>query len=96
MSVANPDSHPDAADEIAVEHDPAAEDLDLLTVLEARARIIEEVRLSRELVMRLAGDGGRADELGAARARLHNLEQAIERLDHPAVVPPDLNPRRRP
>jgi hypothetical protein len=96
MSAGNLDDALDPAGEIGIEHDPAADGLDLLTVLEARARILEELRRSRDLVTRLAGDGSRAAELRAAQVRLENLKQTIERLEHPATPPPDLNPRRRP
>jgi hypothetical protein len=85
-----------SADGLAIRHDPAAEDLDLLTVLEARARILEEFRASQQLIRQLASDSSRAVELAAARTRHARLEQTIDRLDHPAVRPPDLRPRANP
>jgi len=91
MSAASDDTS--TGDGPAVRHDPAAEDLDLLTVLEARARILEELQASRQLVRQLAADSGRAAELAAAQARLARLAETIERLDHPTVRPPDLSPR---
>jgi hypothetical protein len=54
------------------------------------------MRASQQLVRQLAGDSNRDAERVAAQARLERLQQAIERLDHPAVRPPDLNPRRNP
>ena len=80
-----------------VQHDPAAEDLDLLTVLEAKARIQDEVRRSRERVAGLESAGADPNgELGAARARLRALETTADRLANPAVRPPDPYPRRAP
>lgn len=78
-----------------VQHDPAAEDLDLLTVIEAKARIEDEVRQSRERVAELESAGADPDgELGDARTRLRALEQTADRLANPAVRPPDPYPKR--
>lgn len=79
-----------------VQHDPAAEDLDLLTVLEAQARIREEVRLSQERVAALEAAAAPAPELAAARSRLRALESTVERLANPTAPSPDPYPRRRP
>jgi hypothetical protein len=66
------------ADGTRPEHDPLAEDLDLLTSKEGVARLYDELVATRELAASLDGasdPGG----LGEARARIRNLEEAIER-----------------
>jgi hypothetical protein len=66
-------------DEAAVQHDPLAEEADLLTIREARARIIEELRSVRRQLAALEGNPAAAGDLAAVRARAEHLEGAVAR-----------------
>lgn len=61
------------------EHDPLAEDLDLLTVKEAAARLYDELVAVRDRAAELERSGGDPGELAEARERLANLQDAVRR-----------------
>jgi hypothetical protein len=61
------------------EHDPLAEDLDLLTTKEATARLYDELVATREMIAELERGDAEPVRLAEARARARNLEEAIER-----------------
>jgi hypothetical protein len=62
-----------------IEHDPLAEEADLLTLREARARLTEELRSVRRQLAALEGTPSAGAELAATRARRDHLEQALAR-----------------
>lgn len=66
-----------------VEHDPLAEEADLLTLREARARVAEELGRVRRQLAALEGDPSADGDLAAARARRERLERALARLSGP-------------
>ena len=61
------------------EHDPLAEDLDLLTTKEASARLFDELVATRELIAELERGEAEPGRLAEAQARARDLEEAIER-----------------
>jgi regulator of sirC expression with transglutaminase-like and TPR domain len=68
-------------DETAVEHDPLAEEADLLTIREARARVTEELREVRRRLAALEDDPSATEDPAAVRARMEHLERAVARFD---------------
>ena len=66
------------ADGTRPEHDPLAEDLDLLTSKEGVARLYDELVVTRKLAASLDGASD-PSQLEEARTRVRNLEEAIER-----------------
>lgn len=68
--------------EVPVQHDPVAEQNDLLTGLEAQARIEERMRplrrRARELESRVEASN---DEFGAAQVELEGCRAEIDRLE---------------
>ncbi len=69
------------------EHDPIAEDLDLLTAKEATARLYDVLVETRELIAELERADVEPERLAEARVRARNLEEAIEHARKP-VTPP--------
>ena len=67
------------------EHDPLAEDLDLLTVKEAAARLYDQLIVTRELIAGLERDHAEPGRLDEARSRERELRAAIERASKPAT-----------
>jgi hypothetical protein len=67
------------SEEVRPEHDPLAEDLDLMTTKEAAARLYDALVLAREHVAALEGDGAGPEQLDEARTRARDLEDAIRR-----------------
>jgi hypothetical protein len=63
-----------------IEHDPLAEEADLLTMREARARVTEELRIVRQQVAELERASPANDDLKAMRARREHLERTAARL----------------
>ena len=61
------------------EHDPLAEDLDLMTTKEAAARLYDALVLAREQVAELERAGAGAEQMAGAKARTRDLEDAISR-----------------
>jgi hypothetical protein len=62
------------------EHDPLAEDVDLLTSKEGVARLYDELVATRNLVSELERSSADTSELAGARDRARNLEEAIARV----------------
>ncbi|MEU7816601.1 hypothetical protein [Pseudonocardia sp. NPDC049154] len=64
------------------EHDPVAEDMDLLTHQEAAARFFDEIEELRAEEEKLVGADGGADRarLQAVQSRVVALESAIDRI----------------
>lgn len=62
------------------EHDPVAEDMDLLTHQEAAARFFDEIERLRAEEAWLLTSSGADDRLGGLRQRIADLEEAIERV----------------
>lgn len=69
------------------EHDPVAEDLDLLTTKEATARLYDVLVETGGLIAELERTNAEPERLAEARVRARNLEEAIERARKP-VTPP--------
>jgi hypothetical protein len=67
-------------DDGIIEHDPLAEEADLLTLREARARVTEELHRIRRQLAALEGATSAGGDLAAARARLEHLERVLARL----------------
>jgi hypothetical protein len=61
------------------EHDPLAEDVDLLTSKEGIARLYDELVATRNLVAELEQSRPEGSELAAARDRAQDLEEALAR-----------------
>lgn len=61
------------------EHDPLAEDLDLLTVKEAAARLYDQLIATREVIAELERDHAEPGRLEEARNRERALREGIER-----------------
>jgi hypothetical protein len=64
----------------SIEHDPLAEEADLLTLREARARVAEELRRITQQLAALEGAPSADGDLAAARARREHLERVLARL----------------
>ena len=64
------------------QHDPVAEDMDLLTHQEAAARFHDEIEVLRRAEAELAGANPTADgnRLAAVRGRIQDLESAVDRI----------------
>jgi hypothetical protein len=67
------------------EHDPLAEDLDLLTVKEAAARLYDQLIVTRERIAELERGPAEPGQLAEARDRERELRDAIERASKPAT-----------
>ena len=65
--------------DVRPEHDPLAEDLDLMTTKEAAARLYDALIIAREHVAELAGGNAGPEQLDEARTRARDLEDAIRR-----------------
>ena len=66
------------------EHDPVAEDQDILTSKEATARLYDVLVSTRELAAELERTGAEPERLAEARTRARALEEAIEHARKPA------------
>jgi hypothetical protein len=69
------------------EHDPIAEDLDLLTTKEATARLYDVLVETKKLIAELERGDVESERLTEARVRARNLEEAIEHASKPATPP---------
>jgi hypothetical protein len=65
--------------DVRPEHDPLAEDLDLMTTKEAAARLYDALVMAREHVIELERDGAGPEQLDEARTRAKDLEDAVSR-----------------
>lgn len=79
-------------DDQAPEHDPLAEEMDLITFQEADARLYREQARTRELIAGLiVAEVRDADEIAAQEARLAALGRVAKRLQEqrtqPALTP---------
>jgi len=72
-----------AADLPVPEHDPIAEEQDLLTVLEASARLHEHLLEAREQLAELGPDAAaeHPDQVAALTTRIDVLEEGMRRYD---------------
>lgn len=66
------------------EHDPIAEDQDILTSKEATARLYDVLVTTRELIAELERTAAEPERLAEARTRARALEEAIEQTGNPA------------
>jgi hypothetical protein len=66
-------------DDEVIEHDRLAEEADLLTTLEANARVRELLRDTRREVAELTANGAGDLELADLREKLAQIEAAIRR-----------------
>lgn len=66
-------------DDGVIEHDPVAEEHDLLTTLEANARVRELVRNTRREIADLTAGGAGDLELAQLREKLAQAEAALSR-----------------
>lgn len=78
-----------SAEDVAPEHDPLAEEMDLITFQEADARLFKEVLNTKLLVERLkAADPVDDAEIAAQQGRLEALTRVAERLRGQRTQPP--------
>ncbi len=78
-----------SADDVAPQHDPLAEEMDLITFQEADARLYKELKHARELVQQLsAAEPIDHEELEAQQTRLDALTRIAERLRGQRTQPP--------
>jgi hypothetical protein len=74
---------------VAPEHDPLAEEMDLITFQEADARLFMELANTKRLVERLqAADPIDHAEIAAQQGRLEALNRVAERLRGQRTQPP--------
>ena len=66
-------------DDKVIEHDPLAEEADLLTTVEANARVRELLRDTRRELAELTASGAGDLELAHLREKLAQIEAAIKR-----------------
>jgi crotonobetainyl-CoA:carnitine CoA-transferase CaiB-like acyl-CoA transferase len=66
------------------EHDPIAEDQDILTSKEATARLYDVLVATRELIAELERSGAEPERLAEARTRARGLEEAMEHCRTPS------------
>jgi hypothetical protein len=72
-------SYEQPADDEVIEHDPLAEEADLLTTVEANARVRELLRDTRRELAELTASGAGDLELAHLREKLAQIEAAIKR-----------------
>lgn len=78
-----------STEDVAPEHDPLAEEMDLITFQEADARLYKELKHTRRLVDELqATDPIDHEELEAQQTRLDALHRIAERLREQRTQPP--------
>jgi hypothetical protein len=78
-----------STEDVAPEHDPLAEEMDLITFQEADARLYKELKHTKVLVDRLqAADPIDHEELEAQQTRLNALKRIAERLRGQRTQPP--------
>jgi ribosomal protein L17 len=78
-----------SADDVAPEHDPLAEEMDLITFQEADARLYKELKHTEQLVEQLrAADPIDHEEIEAQQTRLDALKRVAERLRGQRTQPP--------
>ncbi|ETB36101.1 hypothetical protein N602_25070 [Mycobacterium avium subsp. hominissuis 10-5606] len=67
------------ADDEVIEHDPIAEEHDLLTTLEANARVRELLRDTRRELVELTASGAGDLEVAHLKEKVAQIEAAIRR-----------------
>jgi len=78
-----------STEDVAPEHDPLAEEMDLITFQEADARLFKELNNTKLLIERLqVADPIDHDELEAQQTRLGALKRVAERLRAQRTQPP--------
>jgi hypothetical protein len=78
-----------STDDAVPQHDPLAEEMDLITFQEADARLYEELARTRSLIERLsAATAPDQEELAAQQGRLEALERVLLRLRGQRTQPP--------
>jgi hypothetical protein len=78
-----------STEDVAPEHDPLAEEMDLITFQEADARLHEELVRTKALVEQLrAADPADQEEIEAQQTRLDALTRVAERLRRQRTQPP--------
>ena len=78
-----------STEDVAPEHDPLAEEMDLITFQEADARLFKELAHTRSLVEQLkAADPFDHEEMMAQQTRLDALTRIAERLRSQRTQPP--------
>jgi len=78
-----------STEDVAPEHDPLAEEMDLITFQEADARLFKELKHTTLLIERLqAADPIDHEELEAQQTRLGALKRVTERLRAQRTQPP--------
>lgn len=78
-----------STEDVAPEHDPLAEEMDLITFQEADARLFRELAHTKALVERLrAADSINHEEIEAQQTRLDALHRIAERLREQRTQPP--------
>jgi hypothetical protein len=78
-----------SSEDVAPEHDPLAEEMDLITFQEADARLYKELKHTELLVGQLrAADHIDHEELEAQQTRLDALKRVAERLRGQRTQPP--------
>lgn len=71
---------PMGTDDAAPQHDPLAEEMDLITFQEADARLHEEIGRTRQIIADLRASNDSATELDAQESRFAALESVARRL----------------
>jgi hypothetical protein len=78
-----------STEDVAPEHDPLAEEMDLITFQEADARLYKELKHTSALVERLrATEPIDNEEIEAQQTRLDALKRVAERLRGQRTQPP--------
>jgi hypothetical protein len=78
-----------STEDVAPEHDPLAEEMDLITFQEADARLFKELANTKRLVDQLrAADPVDHEEIAAQQGRLDALKRVAERLRGQRTQPP--------
>jgi hypothetical protein len=78
-----------SAEDVAPEHDPLAEEMDLITFQEADARLFKELKHTELLVQQIrAARPVNQEELDAQQTRLDALRRIAERLRSQRTQPP--------
>jgi hypothetical protein len=78
-----------SAEDVAPEHDPLAEEMDLITFQEADARLFKELKHTELVVQQLrVTQPADQEELDAQQTRLDALKRIAERLRSQRTQPP--------
>jgi hypothetical protein len=69
------------ADVVPPEHDPIADEQDLLTIEEAAARLEDQLRAARARLIEAEGSAEHVDRIDGLRRRVDALEIGMQRYD---------------